>query len=212
MVNSKSGEDYKNLLKISLQFFGEDGDGGDDDDFDGDFFDDNDTDYYGSDDEDAEEDGDTDEGGADGGDPAEDADEEDGADGSDADEDDPAEEAGEEDPSSPADAGASPPGEAEVDLIAELRALGFVGNDIASLTADMKQKREAKAAEDAKAKKAADKADGKAHVRSGAPSRSASGDGTGGISERQVVAFAERTGCSKEEARRVLAKHARLMA
>ena len=87
-----------------------------------------------------------------------------------------------------------------------------MGNDIASLTADMKQKREAKAAADIKAQKSADKADGKAHVRSGAPSKSASGDGTGAISERQVVAFAERTGCSKEEARRVLAKHARLMA
>ena len=85
MVINKSGEECKNLLRLSLQFFGEDGEDGDDDDFGDDFFDDDVSEDYESENEE-DEDVDTDDGGADGGDPAEDADEEDksGADSGDA--------------------------------------------------------------------------------------------------------------------------------
>jgi hypothetical protein len=99
----------------------------------------------------------------------------------------------------------------ESELISELKALGYVGNDIKSLTADMKARREKKAEQDAAKEKHATVSASKSHIRSGNPGKGASGDGTGGISERQVIGFAERTGCTKEEARRLLGKHARMM-
>lgn len=108
--------------------------------------------------------------------------------------------------------GASPsPTEQADDLISELRALGYVGNDLAALTADMKKKREAQAAQDAKREAAATKAAGKNHIRSGKPGKSASGDGTGGVTERQVEHFVSLTKESRESARQRLTRHARLI-
>lgn len=197
----------KKLVRLSLQFFAEgDDDGGDDFE---DFFDDDVPEYYGSDNEEEESDN------------AEDKDEdtaeedeaiEEGSDEGFEDEDggkgflDDAADA-QEDAAKEDGAGDEP----NNDLIAELRALGFVGNDIASLTADMKAKRERAAEEAAKNERAADKADGKNHIKSSKPGRSASGDGTAGVNEKRVVDFASRAGVSKEEARRVLSKHARMM-
>lgn len=173
------------LVKLSLQFFGE---GNDDpeDDFEEEFFDDEDE-YTDEEDADEEADDETD-------DEAEET--EDGADADTAD-----------------DAGDSAGGgnDGDADLISELRALGYVGNDLASLTKDMKTKREARAAQDAKSEGAAAKAAGKSHIRSGNPGKGANGAGTGGITEKQVSRFAANTGSSKEEARRVLSKHARLI-
>ena len=69
----------------------------------------------------------------------------------------------------------------------------------------------AAAAQEAKAQAKADRVDGKAHVRSSVPGKSASGDGTGGVNERRVISVAENAKISREEARRMLAKHARLI-
>jgi hypothetical protein len=188
------------LLRLSLQFFGESGDPEEkDDDFDDEFYDENESD-------DEESDFENENDGAD--------------DGADDDADDGTDDGADDDADDGANDGAGDGGDnntskddpgANGDLVSELRALGYVGNDLAALTADMKAKREAKAAQEAKAQKAADKADGKAHVRSGVPGKSASGDGTGGINERQVARLAENTGCSKEEARQRLARHSRLI-
>lgn len=178
----------KILVKIPLQFFGEPEE--ETDDLDDTFFDDDDG-YY-------EETPNLDE--------------------DDFDEDDDAPESSDEEEEStseePAQEGAETPAEgtnAESELISELKALGYVGNDIASLAADMKAKRESKAATDASKERKAVNAAGKSHIKSSSPGKGASGDGTGGVTERQVISFAERAGCSKEEARRVLAKHARMM-
>lgn len=200
------------MFRLSLQFFGENGGEDKEDDFTDEFFDDDVPEYYGADNA---EDEIVEDNAADNADDADDnADDADDADDNANDADDNADDADDnannaEDNTSGAENGTSET--SNNDLISELRALGYVGNDLASLTADMKQKREAKAAEEAKAQKAADKADGKAHVRSGAPGKSATGDGTGGISERQVAQMVESTGCSKETARELLAKHARLI-
>lgn len=198
----------KKLLKLSLQFFGEDDkdflddvNTDDPDDTDGDF-EDADGDF---DEEFFDEDGDLD-----------DADDnaDDGADNDASDTDNGAD----KDPASVGELTPSPEEEskaeeatANADLISELRALGYVGNDLAALTADMKAKREAKAAEEAREQAKADRADGKAHVRSSVPGKSASGDGTGGVNERRVISVAENAKISREEARRMLAKHARLI-
>ena len=172
------------LVKLSLQFFGE-GDGDPGEDFEEEFFDDEDE-YMDEEDADEEADDETDN--------EADEDTDDGAETDTAD-----------------DAGDSASGGNDADLISELRALGYVGNDLASLTKDMRTKREARAAEDAKAEGAAAKAAGKSHIKSGNPGKGASGVGTGGINEKQVSRFAANTGSSKEEARRVLSKHARLI-
>ena len=185
----------KKMLRLSLQFFGEvdevdadDPDNGDADDT-GDAYDDFEEEFFGIDD-DLDESNDADNDTDDGADSGADSDADNGADdGADND----------------ADNGA------DGDLISELRALGYVGNDLAALTADMKAKREATAAEEAKAQAKADRADGKAHVRSSVPGRSGSGDGTGGINERQVERFVSITNASKETARQRLSKHARLI-
>lgn len=201
----------KKLFKLSLQFFGED---------DNDFLDDVDTDDPDDTDGDFDNaDGDFNEEFFDG-----DGDLDDGADGdADGDADDEAD--GDVDDGADSDADDGADGEADNvaqsanddaqsangDLISELRALGYVGNDLAALTADMKAKREAKAAQEAKAQAKADRVDGKSHVRSSVPGKSASGDGTGGVSERRVISVAENAKISREEARRMLAKHARLI-
>ena len=198
------------MLKLPLQFFGENGGG--DDDFTEDFFEDI-PEYYETDEgeEDAADD-DADDSADDGADNDADNDADDNADdganggadnGSDGGSDDNAD----TDTQSENDDAQG----ANDDLISELRALGYVGNDLAALTADMKKKREAQAAQDAKREAAATKAAGKNHIRSGKPGKSASGDGTGGVNERRVISFAESAGISKERAREMLAKHARLI-
>lgn len=204
----------KKLFKLSLQFFGED---------DNDFLDDVDTDDPDDTDGDFDNaDGDFDEEFFDGDGDLDDGADDDADDGADNDADngagDGAGDGADKDPSSVGEPTPSPEGEgkaegatANADLISELRALGYVGNDLAALTADMKAKREAKAAQEAREQAKADRVDGKAHVRSSVPGKSASGDGTGGVNERRVISVAENAKISREEARRKLAKHARLI-
>ena len=180
----------KKLIKIPLQFFGED-----DEDLDDGYFDDDDG--YFDDIPDTEEDypDETEEGG-DGSDDGADESATENAEASDA----PEQE--KEDAKGTTE---------ESELISELRALGYVGDDIKSLTADMKARREKRAELDASKERRAVNSAGKSHIKSGRPGKGASGDGTGGVTERQVIGFAERTGCTKEEARRLLGKHARMM-
>ena len=196
------------MLKLPLQFFGEDGGGDEDNDFTDNFFDDG-SDYYDTDEFD--DDGDPDD------DADADLDVDDGVDG-DADNiaqgaNDDAQDANDDAQDANDDAqGANNDAQgANDDLISELRALGYVGNDLAALTADMKAKREAQEAQDAKREAAATKAAGKNHIRSGKPGKSASGDGTGGVTERQVEHFVSLTKESRESARQRLTRHARLI-
>lgn len=167
------------LVKIPLQFFGEDAE----DDFEDDFSED--------DEEDNEEEDDLG-----GGDDAEDA--------QDAD---PEEDKGNEDE----DGGKQDEGDAMSALIAELKANGYVGDDLAALASDMKKKREARETADKSRERREANAEGKAHVKSSRPGKSATGGSGGAFTERQVTGLAERTGCSKERARELLAKHARLI-
>jgi hypothetical protein len=110
------------------------------------------------------------------------------------------------------EAGEEPAGaEGDADLIAELKALGYVGDDLKALTSDMKTKREAKDAENKSKARKADLASSKAHVKASRPAQSANGDASGGFSERQVSSFAEVAGCSKEEARKLLRHQMKLM-
>lgn len=97
----------------------------------------------------------------------------------------------------------------ENDLLDELRMLGYVGKNLAEITADVKAKREASREKDASAERRAVNAEGKGHIKSGKPGKSATGDGTGGVSERRVIDFAERVGCTRAEARQKLAHHAK---
>lgn len=101
--------------------------------------------------------------------------------------------------------------EDDVDVVAELKALGYVGTDLKELAKDMKRKREDNAAQANSAERKAVKAEGKSHIKSGNPGKSAGGSGTGVITERMVSSFAERTGCTKEHARELLGKHSRMM-
>lgn len=94
-------------------------------------------------------------------------------------------------------------------LLDELRMLGYVGDDIAAITADIKAKREARQSNNASEERRAKNAEGKGHIKSGKPGKSASGDGTGGVSESRVIDFAARTGRSRSDARQILAKHAK---
>lgn len=100
---------------------------------------------------------------------------------------------------------------ADADLIAELKALGYVGEDLKALASDMKTKREAKDADNKSKARKADLAASKAHVKASRPGQGASGEASGGFSERQVSSFAEVAGCSKEEARKLLRHQMKLM-
>lgn len=172
----------KKLVKIPLQFFGES-----EDDFEDDF-------------EEIDDEEDNEEG--------EDEDLGDGDDAEDAEEDaNPEEEKGNEDE----DGGKQDEGDATSALIAELKANGYVGDDLAALTSDMKKKREAREAADKSRERREANAEGKAHVKSSRPGKSATGGSGGAFTERQVTGLAERTGCSKDRARELLAKHARLI-
>ena len=145
------------LIKIPLQFFGE----SDKDDYDD--FDDEYEDEEGKDEEDEDSDGDED---------SEDADEDDADD--DAKEDDGGDDKGEES------------GDETADLIAELKALGYEGDDVKSLTASVKAPREASEKEAAVAERRATMKAGKAHVKSSNPSKRANGDGMAGYTEKDV--------------------------
>lgn len=171
----------KKLIKIPLQFFGEPDDG---DDFD------DDLEY-----EDEEN--------------AEDYDDEEDSDSSTEDEEDIDGSDGDKDADKTADGGKA--ANAYADLIADLKALGFKGDDLDSLKADVKARREAKEKGDSAEERRAAQAEGKSHIKGSKPQKGAGGDGTGGVTERQVVAFAERVGCSKDEARKLLAKHSRMI-
>ena len=80
------------------------------------------------------------------------------------------------------------------DLIADLKALGFKGDDLASLKASVKARREAKEKGAAAEERAAAQAAGKAHVKSGKPQRGASGEGLDGFTEKDI---AEVNACLK---------------
>lgn len=176
----------KKLIKIPLQFFGE-GAEDFDDDLDGDeSYDD------GFDDEDTEE-NETEDG--------EDAPPTD-SDGGDANEDGASD--GTDD-----NAGSGSATDENNELMVELRALGFSGDDLTALIADMKAKRKDKEKAAAAKARQADLAQGKAHVKGSKPSQRATGGGAAGVSDRRVSDFAERMGCSKQRARELLEKHAK---
>ena len=107
--------------------------------------------------------------------------------------------------------GQSEDGDDNADLIAELKALGYVGDDLKALASDMKTKRETKESDDKSKSRKADLAASKAHVKASRPGQGANGDASGGFSERQVSSFAEVAGCSKEEARKLLRHQMKLM-
>lgn len=96
-------------------------------------------------------------------------------------------------------------------LIAELKAAGYVGNDIKSLTADIKKKREDASEIAAAAERTAANKEGKGHVKAGKPSKSASGDGMAGFTHRDVEEMRRAIGpnCTEERARRALEKRIR---
>jgi hypothetical protein len=171
----------KKLIKIPLQFFGEPDDG---DDFDDDLGYEDEEEDYGDDADEGIVDADADDDSAGSG--------EDGDDGK------------------AAEDGDKATGD-HADLIADLKALGFKGDDLDALKADVKARREAKEKGDSAEERRAAQAEGKSHIKGSKPQKGAGGDGNGGVTERQVVAFAERVGCSKDEARKLLAKHSRMI-
>jgi hypothetical protein len=178
----------KKLIKIPLQFFGEEPEDDFEDNYEDDFEDDI------EDSEDGEEElggGEDAEAGGDGaadpeGDKSEDGDGEKGT-------------APESD------------GNGETQLIAELKALGYVGDDLASLASDMKTKREAKDATAKSKQRQADLKASQAHIKGSKPGQGATAGAGSGFTERQVSDISTRTGCSKDRARALLAKHHRLM-
>lgn len=84
--------------------------------------------------------------------------------------------------------------DAQAELIAELKAAGYVGDDIAALTADMKKKREAKEKASAPAERRAAMSEGKGHIKSGKPSRSSTGEGAAAFTAKDL---AEINACLK---------------
>ena len=73
------------------------------------------------------------------------------------------------------------------ELLAELRANGYVGDDIITLTADMRAKREAREALDAKKEQRAVNAAGKSHIKSMKPGQGTSGEGVAGFTSKDVA-------------------------
>ena len=102
-------------------------------------------------------------------------------------------------------------GDETAELIAELKALGYEGDDVKSLTASIKAQREKEAKTDASAERRAKQAAGKAHVKSATPSKSATGDGMAGYTSRDVEEMRQAIGkdCTKERARKALEKRLR---
>lgn len=153
------------LVKIPLQFFGKSDDG---DEFDDDLgYEDEDAEDY-EDEEDEDGDGSTEDDGD--------------TDGSD----------GDEDADDAADGGKTAGDHA--DLIADLKALGFKGDDLNALKADIKARREAKEKGDKAEERRAAQAAGKSHIKGSKPSRGASGDEMEGFTARDI---AEVNACLK---------------
>ena len=99
--------------------------------------------------------------------------------------------------------------DAHAELISELQALGYVGDDLASLAQDMKRKRENAKLEEASVERKARNAAGKEHVSTSRPNRNVGGDGGGGFSSKQVRNLQQTLGCSYERARELLSKQVR---
>lgn len=102
-------------------------------------------------------------------------------------------------------------GDTTSELIAELKANGFVGDSLAALISDMKTKREAKDATAKSKQRQADLKASQAHIKGSKPGQGATAGAGSGFTERQVSDISTRTGCSKDRARALLAKHHRLM-
>lgn len=80
------------------------------------------------------------------------------------------------------------------DLIADLKALGFKGDDLDALKADVKARREAKEKGDSAEERRAAQAAGKSHIKGSKPGRSASGELLEGFTARDI---AEVNACLK---------------
>ena len=216
----------KLIKRIGLQFFAED-----DEDLDEDFEDDFDDvpEFYGwdhddEDEPDTEQSDDDSEGDVDGGSDS-DGDADDGGESEDEAEDSAEEEVeSEEDLDGASSSTASGPPSPDLgkanesaegadngneELISELKALGYVGDDLASLTADIKKRRENAEKNAASEERRARNAEGKGHVSSSRPGKTAGGDGAGGFSSKQVRNLQQTLGCSYEKARDLLAKQVR---
>lgn len=103
--------------------------------------------------------------------------------------------------------GGSAAGEsATSELIRELHLLGYAGDDPSTLARNIRERRESTLSEE----RLISNRDGKGHIRS-LHRTAAMPSSSDGISERQVLLFSETAGCSRDESRRLLAKHARLM-
>ena len=123
-----------------------------------------------------------------------------------------------EDPEDSAEAaGASPrptndsegTNDAQDELISELHALGYVGDDLASIAADMRRRREDAKSIEASVERRAKNAESKGHISSARPQRSVALDGADGFSAKQVRNLQQSLGCSYEKARDLLAKQVR---
>lgn len=93
-------------------------------------------------------------------------------------------------------------------LMDELRAMGYVGDDIASLTADIQKKRKSGEKSSAIAERKAAMSEGKNHVKSGRPAKGASGDSMDGFTERDLAeinaCLKNKSGSDKTRARTAL--------
>ena len=175
------------LVRIPLQFFGENEDDGEDDDL----FDD-----YEEDEEDLDAEDESNDDGAD----------DDGADddaGEDTDGGEAAEEDGEGD-------------DANAELIKLLKAQGYVGDDLEALIADMKRKTEDKAKKAASSERKAVMQESKSHIQSNKPQRAMSGDGMDGFSQKDLrevsACLVNRKGMKSQSQRAVIALERRARA
>jgi hypothetical protein len=95
------------------------------------------------------------------------------------------------------------------DLIADLKALGFKGDDLDALKADVKARREAREKGDKAEERRAAQAAGKSHIKGSKPHKGADGSHSEGVSERRVRGLAETLKCTPQRARALLEKHTR---
>ena len=189
------------LVRLSLQFFGEP-----DEELDEDFGEYDEYDEYLDDEEELDEESE--------GEDAEEESEEEDSDGSD---DEDAESGdGEEDDGQSEEQDAQKDGEEQeeddtAELIAALKAAGYKGDDIKALTADVKKRSEDASKKDNAAERAAKNNEGKGHVKSGKPTKSATGDGMAGFTRRDIEEMKRAIGpnCTEERARRALEKRIR---
>lgn len=176
---------YGKLIRIPLQFFGAAEEAEDEDLFEEDYDEEEEDEDYDGDEETDEYDEDSDEGKSDGKGDGEDA----KADG------------GEDD--------------SNAELIKLLKAQGYVGDDLKTLTADMKRKEEDKAKKAASGERRAAMQEGKSHIKSGKPQRGMSGSGMDAFSQkdiREVSACLVRRGTTNQGQRAVNAIERRVRA